>query len=825
MATLVAPQDCAGDALTLSQTYQPGVEENYKNELHVVEHAQNDVGELTTQLDAAIDVDDDIKPSDSVSNASKRTSRKRSSAGSHGSRSTVSSTHSARIKAEVEMATLVARQKMLKNKHVLEEQEELLRKRREQLELEMEIAISEAKLNVLRVSGSFCMSSTIQSKADGMNSYLERNKDKTQMLDVEAETFVPRAATQSLKASLSGAEVQPRSHLLDARPKANVLLCPQASLSTQLPQLDPQVMLSSQLPLLHPNPQSEPLQYTSLIQNGSNSDHLVSVLQKQNEITSMLVEQQLMTFLPKRDIQPFDGDPLQYQAFMRAFEHNIEQKTRSPKDRLYFLEQYTRGQPRELVRGCEHMPHEEGYAKAKSLLQEHFGNSLKIASAYMDKVFTWPVVRSEDVKALQAFSIFLRQCSNAMGGVHFSHELDAPTNMQMVVKKLPYKLKERWREIAFNLQEKLSRRVTFCDIVEFIERQVKIASDPLFGDLYDPPAAAGRKEVRPFQSQTYSKVKGSSFATTVATMDKRTRHQDKIESDVKGENTSTVGKSCLFCGAGHTLDLCLLLEGKSHSEKMSFLKENGVCYGCLCIGHRSKDCKKHLFCKVCNLRHPTMLHIRSKETEAGSVQAKMDHLKYKEAGTAGGRALISVQSSGLTGAGERDCTLSILPVQVKSKKGNETLITYAFLDPGSSASFCTEGLMNRMNLNGRKTGILLRTMGQEKVVGSHIVTDLEVAGLGRDCFCALPELFTQKRMPVNQGNIPRHEDLLKWPHLKDVKIDEIDSEVDLLIGTNVPRALEPWEVIRSADGGPYAVKTMLGWTVNGPLRGDCIDDS
>ena len=79
-------------------------------------------------------------------------------------------------------------------------------------------------------------------------------------------------------------------------------------------------------------------------------------------------------------------------------------------------------------------------------------------------------------------------------------------------------------------------------------------------------------------------------------------------------------------------------------------------------------------------------------------------------------------------------------------------------------------------------------------------------------------------MPVHQGNIPRQEDLLQWTHLKDVKLTEIDSEVDLLIGTNVPRALEPWEVIRSADGGPYAVKTILGWTVNGPLRGGCINN-
>ena len=46
----------------------------------------------------------------------------------------------------------------------------------------------------------------------------------------------------------------------------------------------------------------------------------------------------------------------------------------------------------------------------------------------------------------------------------------------------------------------------------------------------------------------------------------------------------------------------------------------------------------------------------------------------------------------------------------------------------------------------------------------------------------------------------------------------------MLIGSDVPKALEPIDVIRSVGDGPYAVKTMLGWTVNGPLGG-CPDDT
>ena len=82
----------------------------------------------------------------------------------------------------------------------------------------------------------------------------------------------------------------------------------------------------------------------------------------------------------------------------------------------------------------------------------------------------------------------------------------------------------------------------------------------------------------------------------------------------------------------------------------------------------------------------------------------------------------------------------------------------------------------------------------------------------------LPEVFTQKKMPVTTDNMVTPEDLTKWPYLAKVNIPSIKASVDLLIGTNAPRLLEPWEVINSCGNGPYAVKTVLGWVVNGQME-------
>lgn len=158
----------------------------------------------------------------------------------------------------------------------------------------------------------------------------------------------------------------------------------------------------------HSAPQTDlnsasPVQPSNIMQNSvaTSISNICSIMQKQNEITALLVQQQQSGTLPQRDIPVFDGNPLQYRTFIRAFEHGIEDKTKNNRDCLYFLEQHTRGQPRDLVHSCHHMDAQRGHLQAKALLKEHFGNEFKIAAAYVDKVLGWPSVKSEDVNSLQ----------------------------------------------------------------------------------------------------------------------------------------------------------------------------------------------------------------------------------------------------------------------------------------------------------------------------------------------------------------------------------------------------------------------------------------
>lgn len=75
-------------------------------------------------------------------------------------------------------------------------------------------------------------------------------------------------------------------------------------------------------------------------------------------------------------------------------------------------------------------------------------------------------------------------------------------------------------------------------------------------------------------------------------------------------------------------------------------------------------------------------------------------------------------------------------------------------------------------------------------------------------------------MPVTVDDMVTLKNLANWPYLSKVHIPSITANVGLLIGTNAPKLLEPWEVVNSHGNGPYAVWTVLGWVVNGPLNGN-----
>lgn len=293
---------------------------------------------------------------------------------------------------------------------------------------------------------------------------------------------------------------------------------------------------------------------------------LTDVLKRQNEITGLLVKQQQAALLPAREIPTFDGDALQYRSFIKAFEQGIERKVDDAQDKLFYLEQYTNGAPNQPVCSFLHMDSDTGFREAMQQVEWHFGNEMKLMSAHMDKILRWPSIKAQDGPALRSYALYLRSCFNIMKEVNFMEELETPSHLRTIISKLPFKLRDRWRTISCDIQDKSKRRARFKDLVEFVERQSRVVLDPFFGEIQD--VTEGKRLIKttktPAQRPPFKPAsRGSSFATAVATMSERTEQNASKQSkpkfnqgELKQDSSHPLEKPCLYCSKDHSLEWC-----------------------------------------------------------------------------------------------------------------------------------------------------------------------------------------------------------------------------------------------------------------------------
>jgi len=223
----------------------------------------------------------------------------------------------------------------------------------------------------------------------------------------------------------------------------------------------------------------------------------------------------------------------------------FDSKTDSHQDRLYYLEQFTSGEPLDLIRSCEHMRPDRAYEEARALLDRHYGDELTIATAYIKKAMEWPQIKPEDRKGLNAFALFLIGCCNTVNDVDYMDEMNNPTNMKCVLSKLPFKLKERWRSYAYDIQERRRKRARFPDLVEFVYRQAKVANDPLFGDILDSTADS-QKIFQKKLSSAKGEPRKSSFAVNTSAREKDVTGGQPERRTLSAKSVSVFQSPCLY---------------------------------------------------------------------------------------------------------------------------------------------------------------------------------------------------------------------------------------------------------------------------------------
>ena len=101
--------------------------------------------------------------------------------------------------------------------------------------------------------------------------------------------------------------------------------------------------------------------------------------------------------LPRRELEKFDGNPLQYFVFMKGFKETIQSHIADPAQQLRYLIDMCVGEAHETIKGCIWVgPPEEGLRQAFAVLGNQFGRREDVVAAHLQSLFQGPPLKGNE---------------------------------------------------------------------------------------------------------------------------------------------------------------------------------------------------------------------------------------------------------------------------------------------------------------------------------------------------------------------------------------------------------------------------------------------
>jgi len=234
-------------------------------------------------------------------------------------------------------------------------------------------------------------------------------------------------------------------------------------------------------------------------------------------------------------------------------------------------------------------------------------------------------------------------------------------------------------------------------------------------------------------------------------------------------------------------------------DRYKLVRSKNLCYRCLSGGHQIKDCddeKGECTVEGCDKLHHRLLHFTelrdkspSKENDPNAVCSVVD------------ATVARPKVSGLS------IYLNVVPVVVNH--GEKRIATYAFLDPGSSNSFCEKKLVDKLGAVGSPKSINIQTLTGPQMLDT-VAVSVSVEPVRGGYRLDLTEVVAIDEIPVKPNAVPCDDDRMSHSYLRGVDLPEVEgATVTLMIGANYPEALRV-EAVRKGNGHcPDAVRTPL----------------
>lgn len=290
-----------------------------------------------------------------------------------------------------------------------------------------------------------------------------------------------------------------------------------------------------------------------------------------------------------------------------------------------------------------------------------------------------------------------------------------------------------------------------------------------------------------------------------------TSRADHAEVSERHETTDRPKAYCPYCSnTQHFLDQCSNFKQLTKEQKVTWVKSNNRCWRCG-RQHQAAQCKLKVPCKLCKGKHLEALH------EVNLRSGRIEHPAGSETG-----ADVRSATDVLYLDRRAGCNQVLLKVsKVLLRNGDHTLETYAILDDGSERTILLQEAVQRLHLRGTPESLTLRTVREDTrtIHGSSVTFKISPADQSTKSF-TIKKAFTAGGLGLAEHSYPVRGLQRKYKHLKSLPLKPFtDVHPLLLIGSDCPHLVTPTEPVRlGPPGGPAAVKTRLGWTLQGPVK-------
>ncbi len=461
--------------------------------------------------------------------------------------------------------------------------------------------------------------------------------------------------------------------------------------------------------------------------------------------------------LPKIELEPFDGNPLNYQSFMAVFDEVVHNVACDAKVKLTRLLQFTSNKAKEAIKSCILLKGDEGYLQAREILHDRFGNDHLVTERIVHDLRQGKQVKSPD--DLRRLADELNNCQKTLSQMGHLSEVDNQPVILVIVGRLQTYLQIRWKRHAMEIKRAKQCYPGFEELVKFVGREADEATDPVYGKI-------GGKSL---DTTKYKSSKSSTVKTSTS-----------FTSNTSQRATKWKRPPCVLCAEDHNLLYCDVFKSKNPVDRLKLVTDKGLCETCLMSNHKTSECRKQYTCTVpgCGKRHSKFIHISQQGSDSSSSSNS-----------------VSYHVSKVASADTTACSDVFLPIV------------------SASSSFCSSRLVHSLGIKGRDVKYMLSTLNgiEEKI---STVVDFDIRSYDGSSSLRMSNVLVVDMIPLPSCDM----NVRMYPHLADLSIVPSCKHADILIGQDFAEALIPLEVRQGEKGEPFAVRTMFGWSINGPAH-------